>query len=359
MKFPSKLIFSSEGSVYKHPILVVSDSGNERVLIINESTLECVDVIGTGTRGDADGDFKTACLNHPQGLVLWQNSLIICDVKNHKLRIANLETREVTTLAGTGRCTSVGSLPNDDRGILETDLTSPWDIIYWKDSKFLVAMSGIHQIWVLDLEANTIKILSGTGIEGNLNANAHDTTWAQPSGISISGNQLYVADSESSTIRSMNLDTLESENIVGGDDNPKNLFSFGDKDGECFEAKLQHPLAVHYSKGKVLITDSYNHKLKWVDPETKSVTTLLGGKGLSDSEALLNEPSGIASNGNIFYIADSNNDCVRKLSNGVLETPLFTKVPTLVKVETKAEFLDCEGGSCAYVPKSKRKKQKN
>jgi hypothetical protein len=39
----------------------------------------------------------------------------------------------------------------------------------------------------------------------------------------------------------------ESRNVVGGDDNPMNLFAFGDVDGEGLNAKLQHAIGVHYS----------------------------------------------------------------------------------------------------------------
>lgn len=44
--------------------------------------------------------------------------------------------------------------------------------------------------------------------------------------------ELYVADSESSAIRSLNMKTLKSSrNLVGGDSNPKNLHAYGDEDG--------------------------------------------------------------------------------------------------------------------------------
>jgi len=50
---------------------------------------------------------------------------------------------------------------------------------------------------------------------------------------------LYVADSESSSIRAVNMKTLSSSrNVIGSDNNPKNLHSFGDKDGVSYEAKL-------------------------------------------------------------------------------------------------------------------------
>ena len=42
-----------------------------------------------------------------------------------------------------------------------------------------------------------------------------------------------------------------------------NLFKFGDRDGSGTNALLQHPLAaVQLPDGRVLVADSYNHKLK-------------------------------------------------------------------------------------------------
>ena len=50
---------------------------------------------------------------------------------------------------------------------------------------------------------------------------------------------MYIADSESSAIRAVNMKTLNSTRcVVGGDSNPKNLHAYGDLDGVGTEAKL-------------------------------------------------------------------------------------------------------------------------
>lgn len=89
-------------------------------------------------------------------------------------------------------------------------------------------------------------MFSGTGREGNLNNKFElkQCEWAQPSGLSvglISSNhiELYIADSESSAIRAVNMKTLGSARcVVGGDANPRNLHAYGDLDGVGVEAKL-------------------------------------------------------------------------------------------------------------------------
>jgi hypothetical protein len=129
-------------------------------------------------------------------------------------------------------------------------------------------MGGTHQLWALNLKTNRAFVFAGCGKEGNLNAKQvlKDCEWAQPNGLTvglISQNhiELFVADSESSSVRSVNMKTLTStRGVVGGDANPKNLHSFGDRDGIGFEAKLQHPLGIHFipEKNVILVADTFN-----------------------------------------------------------------------------------------------------
>lgn len=71
-----------------------------------------------------------------------------------------------------------------------------------------VAIAGQHQIWRNDVASGVTAVFSGDGYERNQNGrNGPGTSWAQPSGISLSadGHEMWVADSESSTVRSMDL----------------------------------------------------------------------------------------------------------------------------------------------------------
>lgn len=348
--------------------MFVADSGNNRILIIDEETLECTGVIGSGVRGEDDGSFSSCSFYHPQGLVLRENSrgeqeLIICDVKNHKLRVANLDNQTVSTLAGTGERS------NDLKGgskLEKQGLASPWDIVHWKDEKYIVAMAGTHQIWQLDLAKNKCKVFSGSGREGNFDSESslRSSTWAQPSGVSIGNGECYVADSESSTVRAIDLEGLSSSrNIIGGSSNEDDLFAFGDRDGKGTSAKLQHALGVHFLKetGEVLVADTYNHKLKVVDPSSRKVKTITGTTyGLEDGiSSALNEPTGFASkysNGSYtVYFADSNNNCIRTvdLETGEVRTPLFNNVPKVEEEQTTTEMIQCEGDVCKFVPRKK------
>ena len=99
-----------------------------------------------------------------------------------------------------------------------------------------------------------------------------------------------------------------------------NLFAYGDVDGKGVDAKLQHPLSVAYNpnNGCVYVADSYNHKIKCVDPNTMTCETLAGAgsAGCEDvlfSECCFDEPGDVKVNrdGTKLYVADTNNHRIR------------------------------------------------
>jgi hypothetical protein len=67
LKFPGKIICVEKQDGIQNPLLVISDTGNNRVLLINANTMECQDVIGNpeGLIGLIDGPFEEACFHHP------------------------------------------------------------------------------------------------------------------------------------------------------------------------------------------------------------------------------------------------------------------------------------------------------
>jgi hypothetical protein len=98
--------------------------------------------------------------------------------------------------------------------------------------------------------------------------------------------------------------------LAGGD-----LFDFGDEDGEGDAVRLQHPLGVRYVEGYgVFIADTYNHKIKLLDPATRAVKTVAGtGKpGQADGErASFYEPGGLSYAAGKLYVADTDNHAIR------------------------------------------------
>uniref|UniRef100_A0A0E0KCW1 Thioredoxin-like fold domain-containing protein n=1 Tax=Oryza punctata TaxID=4537 RepID=A0A0E0KCW1_ORYPU len=93
---------------------------------------------------------------------------------------------------------------------------------------------------------------------------------------------------------------------------------FGDYDGTGSDVLLQHPLGVVYaSDNQIYVADSYNHKIKRLDPVTRKVTTIAGTghAGYKDGPALsaqLSEPAGLVEVGDgRLLVADTNNSTIR------------------------------------------------
>jgi len=299
LAFPGKILADA-----KTDRLFIADSNHNRIVVAKlDGTL--VETIGTGEAGAADGAFDKATLYRPQGMALDGDSLYVADTENHLIRRVDLKTRNVETIAGTGQQTHEYFKTGPARSV---PLSSPWDL-QLVGRVLYIAMAGPHQIWQLDLDKNEVSTFAGSGRETRLDGSLRESGFAQPSGLANDGKNLYVADSESNIIRAIDITDGKVSTLVGGD-----LFEFGDVDGHADEVRLQHPLGLASYGDKILIADTYNHKIKELDPKNERVRTFLGtGKpGQADGTSpSFYEPGGLAlANGNL-YVADTNNHAIR------------------------------------------------
>ena len=288
--------------------LFIADSTHHRV-VVTDLTGTKIAVVGTGTPGRKDGRFEDAQFDDPQGMALVGDTLYVADRKNHLIRAIDFARKTVATVAGTGRQDSEGRLLDRPRPALDTGLNSPWDVLaVGKD--LYIAMAGDHQVWRLDPEKKEIAPYAGDGRENILDGPLHAARFAQPSGLATDGRSLYVADSEVSAVRQVPLGgTGRVATLVG-----EGLFEFGDEDGVGEKARLQHALGVAYHGGKLYIADTYNSKLKTLDPTTRECKTFLGGVakgGEPPADPLFNEPAGLSYAAGKLYVADTNAHRIR------------------------------------------------
>lgn len=309
LAFPGKVLANQQNDR-----LFIADSGHHR-LIVATLNGEVQQVIGSGMAGLQDGDFATAQFLGPQGMAFdrTQQLLYVADTENHVLRRVDLNRQWVETIAGTGKQSRTLQPYNGEA--LKTALNSPWDLA--KIDHFLfIAMAGSHQIWAMDLQDGWLGTYTGTGAEACVDGSLDEAIFAQPSGLATDEEELYVADSEGSTIRAIGLgENAQVRTVCGSGD----LFGFGDIDGQGEAVRLQHCLGVAYAGTQQLwIADTYNHKIKQVDTQTGVCQTLLGDgiPALSDGQGhntRFYEPSGLSVAGNFVYIADTNNHAIRRV----------------------------------------------
>jgi thiol-disulfide isomerase/thioredoxin len=264
LRFPGKLAILPDGS------FVVSDTAHHQVVHL-EADLE------TERRRWGGPD----TFDEPQGVLLLPTDvaarvgydLVVADSVNHQVKGLSLSDAAIRTVAGTGE-----PLRRREAGgpALQQDLSTPWDLAWW-DGRVVIAMAGIHQLWALTVDPNPelgrLEVLAGTTQEG-LRDGPGDTAWlAQPSGLAAAadGTRVWVADSETSALRTWSVDGLTTQVGTG-------LFDFGHRDGPAGDARFQHPLGVvELPDGSAAICDTYNGSIRRYDPATNRVTTVATG----------------------------------------------------------------------------------
>lgn len=251
LSFPGKVLADE-----KSGRLFVSDSGHGRVVIAS---------LRDGHLIKALNGFK-----NPQGLALNGDMLFVADLGANSVVQSDLKSGVQSTLA--------------------SKLNSPWDLA-WQDGALYIAMAGAHQIWKLGSGP-----WAGDGRENLLDGVLKNARFAQPSGLCGDGKDLFSADSESSSVRKLSGGEVSTLNGKG-------LFEYGDSEGGPDKARLQHPLGVHFSGGMLYVADSFNGRIKTIDPATKAVKFF--------GPAVFDEPGGLWVAGGKLYVADTNHHAVK------------------------------------------------
>ena len=255
LRFPAKAVVLPDGH------LLVADAGHGEVV-----ELDGTDVVR-----------RFGGFNEPNGLCLLPPSIaaqvgydvVVADTVHHQLRGIGLSTGEIRDLAGDGTQAMQGD--GTDR------LSSPWDVAWWQN-RVWIAMAGLHQLWTFDPLTGSVEVAAGTTNEGLVDGPLADAWFAQTSGLAPDGDRLWIADSETSSLRVISGGLVTT--VVG-----HGLFDFGFRDGGREDALLQHPLGVTVlPDGTVAVADTYNGAVRRFDPATGLLSTIATG---------LAEPSGL------------------------------------------------------------------
>ncbi|MGN6575588.1 MAG: redoxin domain-containing protein, partial [Nocardioides sp.] len=320
LRFPAKAVRLAGGG------FLVADAGHHQVVELAEDRSgdwTVVRRIGAGTAGLTDGPGDVAAFHEPNGLCLLPDDVasevgydvVVADTVNHALRGITLADGEVRTLAGdgqqwfrdasslgsstTGDASSLGSSTTGDASSLgssttgdassTTRLSSPWDVAWWHD-RVWIAMAGIHQLWTFDPRTGAVEVAAGTTNEGLVDGPLAEAWFAQTSGLAADGDRLWLADSETSSLRYV--EDGQVVTVVGS-----GLFDFGFTDGAAGDALFQHPLGVTIlPDGSVAVADTYNGAMRRYDPSTGEVSTMATG---------LAEPSGAVLDGEHLVVVES------------------------------------------------------
>jgi len=168
--------------------------------------------------------------------------------------------------------------------------------------------------------STVVTTLAGTGSIGSANGTGTSASFYYPRGITTDGTNLYVADQNNHLIRKIVISTGAVTTVAG-------TGSSGSANGTGTSASFNNPKGITTDGTNLYVADSGNHLIRKIVISTGAVTTV-AGTGSSGSangtgtSASFNYPHGITTDGTNLYVADRNNDLIRKIviSTGVVTT---------------------------------------
>ena len=282
-------------------------------------------IAGTGNSGwSGDGAVASAaCLNEPKGLTLdVEGNLFIADSENHVIRKVDRKTNRIRTVVGRIQGCEAGTKP-----------VSPSPVTEGLDEDPLAETSRVNLHAVTqqtDLSGTVRYIATGTAPAKRFSGDGGPADQALlnfPTAVTVDrvGN-LYIADTLNHRVRRVDAVTGVITTVAGLG-RPRD---FGDG-GLAMEAGLNEPAALVLSDGGILyIADQSNNRVRAVDLATGVICTVAGtgaavynGDGAAATEAALAGPGGLAlaPDGTLF-IADSFNGRIRAVDpvTGLIRT---------------------------------------
>lgn len=308
---PASVAYDAAGNLY------IADSNNHVIRKIDTAGNATI-VAGTGDQGfSGDGGAATsALLNTPKGIAVDGNgNLYIADTQNQRIRKVSGGT--ITTIAGTGAFGYSG----DGAQSTQAFLASPSSVAVDSNGNIYVADTDNHVVRKIAPDGR-ISTFAGNGQQGNSpnETVATSASLDSPSSVAVdSVLRVYIADRRNQIVRMV--DTAGKISTIAGNGS----FGYGGDANSATNALLAMPSGVGVdSSGNVYIADTNNNRIRQVSNGV--ITTIagtdvqgFGGDAGASTGASLDSPRAVAagSSGTIA-VADQLNQRVRTISINTL-----------------------------------------
>ncbi len=323
-------------------VLYVADGGNHTIRKISPTGVVTTFAGCPGVSGSDDGLGAAARFNHPVGVAVDPSgTLYVADCGNNTIRRIS-PAGVVTTCAG------LALVQGTNDGIGSTaSFNSPQGVTVDHSGNVYVADSWNDTIRKITPAGEVTTISGSPGAPGADDGVGNAARFNSPCGIAVDqSGTLYVADSLNETIRKISsggqVTTLAGLAGAAGSD-----------DGVGNAARFNYPVALALDASGVLyVADMWNSSIRAITPAGE-VTTFAGAAtswGSADgtgAAAQFYGPFGVAVDpaGNV-YVADSDNQAIRKLSPSAVVTTFAGAPPGLGSVDatgTAARFNHPQG----------------
>lgn len=273
---------------------------------------------GTFTRRyDGDGGPAVqARLNFPTAVAVdGEGNVYIADTMNHRVRMVDSETGIISTLAGTGQARFSGDGGPADKAALN----EPAALAVDDAGRLYIADQSNHRVRVVDLKTGVIRTVAGTGMatyDGDEKP-AVDTSLAGPSGLALVGDRVYIADTFNGRVRCLDLSSGLMTTVAGDG----GVYRY-EPSSDVPSPSLSRPTGIAFDhEGRLFLTDSDNHLVRLWDWASGTALCVAGrgvpsysGDGGAAREASLCYPFGIvADRAGTLLVADTFNHRIRAL----------------------------------------------
>jgi flagellar basal body rod protein FlgG len=221
----------------------------------------------------------------------------------------SIQGKELSLTATKVVSTFVGSDISDNCSALYK-FKNPFDITT-DGTNLYVVDTNCHTIRQIVIDNGTATILAGTGDSGSANGVGTLASFNQPKGITTDGTNVYVADSFNHRIRQIGIDNRSVTTLAGR--------GYGTSDGVGTLARVRRPYGITTDGTNLYVADTNNHTIRQIGIDNRSVTTLAGTVGSPGSAngvgtaASFFFPMGITTDGTNLYVADKDNDLIRQI----------------------------------------------
>ena len=215
-------------------------------------------IAGTGEAGFGGdgGPAREALFRQPHSIEIGPDGAIyVADIGNHRLRRIDVDTGIIETFAGTGEPAPTV----DGADVLATPLNGPRTLAFDAAGDLFLTLREGNAVYRIDMRNRTIHHIAGTGRPGYAGdgGDAKAADLAGPKGISVDASGVYIADTESHTIRRIDRQSGVITTVVG------NGKQFDGGDGDPLNCGLARPHGVFVAPdGRLFIGDTDNHRVR-------------------------------------------------------------------------------------------------
>jgi len=255
LNFPSAVAVDSAGTLF------VADTWNHRIRRVDSKTGIIQTVAGTGQSkwtGDG-GPGISASLNEPVALVLDGARLYIADQSNNRIRMLDLESGVITTVAGTGDSGYNG----DGMPAVESSLAGPSGLALDQEGNLYIADTFNGRIRMIVRKTGVLSTVAGDGAEFRYErgVNEQSRALARPYGIAITPQgHLLITDSDHHLIRKWDAGKKEMTLVAGN-----GQATWAGDGGPASASSLSFPFGVAVDAlGNIAIADTFNHRIRYI-----------------------------------------------------------------------------------------------